>query len=70
MGTVESITAVATAVAAIIALGIKFWRDANAKKAQERSDSLHEISLKLENAKTDAERIEYAKQLSDLHSRK
>ena len=70
MGVLEIATAVgavATLITSAIALGIKLWRDAEAKKAQKRADVLRELALKLEHAKTDEERIEYANKLAELH---
>lgn len=70
MGVVETIGAVAVAITTIITAALYAWKKAQAAKAQARADTLTEISLKLENAKTDEERIRYAKERADILNRK
>lgn len=66
MGIVETVGAVAVALTAIISLGIKIWRDKRAMTLQEKANILNELSNKIQSAKSDEERIKYAKERQDI----
>lgn len=69
MGVVETVGAVATAITAIVGLGIMLWKQHRANQAQERANAEAELAVRIQAAKSDAERKKLSEELHRLRNR-
>lgn len=70
MGMVETVGAVATALTALLALGVKLWRAHKAKAAKRYADAEAMLAAQIHVANSEDERMRLAKELFDLRSGK
>lgn len=66
---VATIGAVATAITALIGLGLMVWKQIRANQAQSRADAEAELAVKIQSAKNDEERKRLSEELHRLRSR-
>lgn len=69
MGIMESVAAIATAVTALVGLGLKIWWEQRKKAAAKKAERLSELSIAIQKAKTDEERQKYAEELHRLRAK-
>lgn len=67
---ITAVAAVATAITALIGLGIKIWVDSRKRAAQSRSDAEAYLAERIAAAKNDEERKKLAQELYDLRNRR
>lgn len=64
-----SIAAIATAITALVGLGLVLWKKARADSAQDRADSEAKLAVAIQAATSDAERKKLSEELARLRNR-